>query len=121
MFYEIKLKVTKPDEKTGCEKEVTESFITNVGLFAETKGFSVYAGYQVDFAAIKRSNIIEIVNENEMDKPFYKATIVSTFVDEKKNDDIKCNQLDYYESNFSNYSCCLEKALQESLKYVGVN
>lgn len=117
MFYE--LKVTKPDEKTECEKEVTESFITNVGLFAETKGFSVYAGYQVDFVAIKRSNII--VNENEMDKPFYKATIVSTFVDKCKNDDIKCNQLDYYESNFSNYSCCLEKALQESLKYVGVN
>lgn len=54
-------------------------------------------------------------------KPNNKATIVSTFVDEKKNDDIKCNQLDYYESNFSNYSCCLEKALQESLKYVGVN
>lgn len=86
MFYELKLKVNKVDEK-GNEKEVSEKFITNVLLFseAELKGMELYNN-ECDVTDIKRSNIREIVNENDTDKPFYKATLAEIFVDDKGNE-----------------------------------
>lgn len=74
MFYEIKLKVDKENGK-GEKKEVVEHFITDVELFAEAeaKGLEQYNG-DCDVFSITRSKVIEIVNEKEEGKPFYKAT-----------------------------------------------
>lgn len=87
MYYEIKLKVNKVDEKSGEEKEVKEHYITNVDLFAEAeqKGLELYASdnMECDVFSISRSNIIEIVNEKQDDNPFFKATIVDTQIDDK--------------------------------------
>lgn len=62
MFYEIKLKVDKENDK-GEKKEVIEHFITDVVLFAEAekKGFEQYNGY-CDVFSITRSKVVEIVN-----------------------------------------------------------
>lgn len=86
MFYEIKLKVEKENSK-GEMKEVVEHFITDVELFAESeaKGLEQYNG-DCDVFSITRSKVIEIVNEKEEGKPFYKATIISTFTDENGNE-----------------------------------
>ena len=79
MYYEVKLKVMKPN-KDGLEKEVKEHFITDCSLFAEAeaKGLEQYASdnMESDVFSISRSNIIEIINEKTEDKPFFKATIV---------------------------------------------
>lgn len=81
MFYEIKLKVDKENDK-GEMKEVIERFITDVELFAEAeaKGLEQYNG-NCDVFSITRSNVVEIVNEKEEDKPFYKATLIDIFTE----------------------------------------
>lgn len=83
MFYEIKLKVEKENSK-GEMKEVVEHFITDVGLFAEAeaKGLEQYVG--CDVISITRSNVVEIVNEKEEGKPFYKATLIDIFIDDNR-------------------------------------
>jgi len=85
MFYEIKLKVDKDNGK-GEMKEVVEHFITDVGLFAEAeaKGLEQYVG--CDVISITRSNVVEIVNEKEEGKPFYKATLIDIFIDDNGNE-----------------------------------
>ena len=83
MFYEIKLKVEKENSK-GEMKEVVEHFITDVGLFAEAKGLEQYVG--CDVISITRSNVVEIVNEKEEGKPFYKATLIDIFIDDNGNE-----------------------------------
>ena len=84
MLYEITTKVKKTQED-GSEKEVTERYITDCELFAEAEhaGMHSYADYQQegDVIAIKRSNVREIVNENEQKKYYYKATIVDVTID----------------------------------------
>lgn len=86
MFYEIKLKVEKENSK-GEMKEVVEHFITDVELFAEAeaKGLERYNG-DCDVLSITRSKVIEIVNEKEEDKPFYKATLIDIFIDDNGNE-----------------------------------
>lgn len=82
MFYEIKLKVEKENSK-GDVKEVKEHFIVDCELFAEAEfaGMNQYNN-QSDVFSIIRSKIREIVNNKEEDKPFFKATIVDTFVND---------------------------------------
>lgn len=96
MYYEIKLKINKIDEKTGEEKEVKEHFITNVELFseAEAKGLELYESdnMECDVFAISRSNIIEIVNEKEEGQHFFKATVI----DEQMDDKGVVKELKYY-------------------------
>jgi hypothetical protein len=86
MFYEIKLKVDKDNGK-GEMKEVVEHFITYVGLFAEAEanGLEQYNG-NCDVTSITRSKVIEIVNEKEEGKPFYKATLIDIFIDDNGNE-----------------------------------
>lgn len=86
MFYEIKLKVEKENSK-GEMKEVVEHFITDVELFAEAEanGLEQYNG-NCDVISITRSNVVEIVNEKEEDKPFYKATLIDIFIDDNGNE-----------------------------------
>ena len=93
MFYEIKLKVEKENSK-GEMKEVVEHFITDVELFAEAeaKGLERYNGDcdeyngNCDVISITRSKVIEIVNEKEEGKPFYKATLIDIFIDDNGNE-----------------------------------
>lgn len=87
MYYEIKLKANKVDEKTGEEKEVKEHFITDVELFseAEAKGLELYASdnMECDVFSISRSNVTEIVNEKEEGQHFFKATVIDEQIDDK--------------------------------------
>lgn len=89
MLYEITTKVRKLQED-GSEKEVTERYITDCELFAEAEhaGMHSYADYQQegDVIAIKRSNIREIVNEQDNKDYYYKATIVTKTIDDKENE-----------------------------------
>lgn len=89
MLYEITTKVKKTQED-GSEKEVTERYITDCELFAEAE----YAGLKTfkdtsgggDVIAIKRSNVREIVNEQDDKAYYYKATIVTKTIDDKENE-----------------------------------
>lgn len=84
MFYEGTIKVTKMDEK-GNDKEVKESFIVeNVELFGEVeqKLLELYNG-ECEVIAIKRANIMEIVNQTSEDSKIFKAKLISIFVDDK--------------------------------------
>lgn len=124
MYYEITLKVNKVNEK-GEEKEVSEKFITNVELFseAELKGLEQYNN-ECDVTAIKRSNIMEIVNDHEVDKPFYKATIVSTFTDDNgKEKETKYHVLLHAENMVEATQIANEYMKQgmQDLKLVGIN
>lgn len=89
MLYEITTKVRKL-QKDGSEKEVTERYITDCELFAEAEhaGMHSYADYQQegDVIAIKRSNVREIVNEGDDKDYYYKATIVSKYVDDNEKE-----------------------------------
>ena len=84
MFYEGTIKVTKMDEK-GNDKEVKESFIVeNAELFGEVeqKLLKLYNG-ECEVIAIKRANIMEIVNQPSEDSKIFKAKLISIFVDDK--------------------------------------
>lgn len=85
MFYEIKLKVEKENSK-GEMKEVVEHFITDVGLFAEAEAKGLEQYVDCDVISITRSKVVEIVNEKEEDKPFYKATLIDIFIDDNGNE-----------------------------------
>lgn len=86
MFYEIKLKVDKENGK-GEKKEVGEQFYIGDEVFAEAeaKGLEQYNG-DCDVFSITRSKVIEIVNEKEEGKPFYKATLIDIFIDDNGNE-----------------------------------
>lgn len=85
MFYEIKLKVEKENSK-GEMKEVVEHFITDVGLFAESEAKGLEQYVDCDVISITHSKVVEIVNEKEEDKPFYKATLIDIFIDDNGNE-----------------------------------
>lgn len=89
MLYEITTKVKKTQED-GSEKEVTERYITDCELFAEAEhaGMHSYADYnqEGDVIAIKRSNVREIVNEQDDKDYFYKAKIVTKTIDYNANE-----------------------------------
>lgn len=78
MYYEFKIK-TKRETPRGV-KEVTELYLTDCELFAEAEhaGMSLTAG-KGDVVAIYRSDVKEIVNPNETDGDYYKATVVDVF------------------------------------------
>lgn len=82
MYYDIRLKVTKDTPKG--EKEVTERYLTDCGLFAEaeTKGLEMYNG-ACDVVAISRSAVREIVNPDEKGKrAYYRATLADIFTED---------------------------------------
>ena len=84
MYYEVTLKVTKQDNK-GKDKEVKESFLVeNAELWSEVeqRGLELYNS-EADIVAMKRSSVIEVVNEKKEDTPIFKAKRISTYVDEK--------------------------------------
>ena len=95
MYYEITDRVKRVKDD-GTEKEVNERYITDCLTFAEAeqKGIEAYSADNTDgdVVAVKRSNVKEIVNENEEKQHYFKATIVDTFTDDNGND----KELKYY-------------------------
>ena len=95
MYYEITDRVKRVKDD-GTEKEVNERYITDCLTFAEAekKGMEAYSADNTDgdVVAVKRSNVKEIVNENEEKQHYFKATIVDTFTDNNGND----KELKYY-------------------------
>lgn len=89
MLYEITTKVKKT-QVDGSEKEVTERYITDCELFSEAEyaGMKTYkdASGDGDVVAIKRSNVREIVNEQDDKAYYYKATIVTKFIDDNEKE-----------------------------------
>lgn len=84
MYYEVTLKVTKQYNK-GNDKEVKENFLVeNAELWqeVENRALELYNG-ECDIVAMKRSSIIEVVNDKKEDTPIFKAKLISTYVDEK--------------------------------------
>ena len=96
MYYEMTTKVTRVKDD-GTEKKVSECYITDCETFAEAeqKGMEAYSADNTDgdVVAVKRSNVKEIVNENEEKQHYFKATIVDTFIDDKTE---KEKELRYY-------------------------
>lgn len=82
MFYKFKIKVTKPNEKTGTEREVTEEYLTDDILYGqvELKALQIYPDRDADCITISRSNIKEIVNDELPDSQWYDATVSELFV-----------------------------------------
>lgn len=95
MYYEITDRVTRMKDD-GTEKETNERYITDCLTFAEAerKGMEMYSDYNLDgdVVAIRRSNIREIVNENEEREHYFRTTIVDISVDEHGNE----KELKYY-------------------------
>ena len=84
MFFEAKLRVEKTLD-TGEQKEVKEHYIMDAELFAEAEKmmFELYPNQAIDVFSIRRSDIREIINNKEDGKPFYKATVIDVFTDDK--------------------------------------
>lgn len=82
MLYETKVKIEKNDN--GEPKEVKEHFILDAETFGEAESItaSEYPGMSADVFAVFRSDIKEIVNQKEADKPFFKATVCDTVTDD---------------------------------------
>ncbi len=87
MLYEIKTVVTKTSDK-GEPKSVREHFILDAELHGEAEkvGFNLYPNTDVDVVAVFRSDVHEILNEKEEDKPFFKAVVVDVVEDDNGNE-----------------------------------
>lgn len=84
MLFEAKIRVEKTLD-TGEQKEVKEHYIMDAELFAEAEKmmFELYPNQKIDVFSIGRSDIREIINEKEDDKPFFKATVIDVFTDDE--------------------------------------
>lgn len=85
MFYELSIKTTVQD-KNGNDKEVKEKYITDCLLFAEAECKGMEHSGNADVTDIKRSNVTEIINSKGEEETFYKAKVVSIFIDENGNE-----------------------------------
>lgn len=85
MLYETKLSVEKPGDK-GESKIVKEHYIMDAETHgdAENTAYKLYDGLkgELDVFAVFRSDIREIINEKEDDKPFFKATVIDITIDD---------------------------------------
>lgn len=90
MLYETKAKVHRL-APTGEDKEVREHFIMNAESFAEAelRTLTEYSnvGEDADVFAVFRSNVYEIVNDKEEDKPYFLATVTDTVIDENSGNE----------------------------------
>lgn len=96
MLHEIKLSVEKTLD-SGEQKMVKEHYICDAELHGEAEkiGYDLYPNTQIDVFAVFRSDIHEIVNEKEDDKPFFKATVidVQSDLDTGKEKELKYQML----------------------------
>lgn len=117
MFYEGTIKVTKMDDK-GIDKEVKESFIVeNVELFGEVeqKLLELYNG-ECEVIAIKRANIMEIVNQPSEDSKIFKAKLITTFVDEKGKEKEKPYYVLLFAKNIENANSIMKEYVKSGLQ-----
>lgn len=89
MFYEITAEIEKTLEN-GLTKKVKEQYITDCEFFTEAENKAIehlqcFNDGEIDVTAIKRSKVIEIVNEIESDF-FFRATVVQTKLDDNGNE-----------------------------------
>lgn len=87
MLYEIKLTVTKPNDR-GEIAAVKEHYILDAELHgdAEKVGFDLYPNTDVDVTSVFRSDIREIINAKDDDNPFFKSTVSEVVIDEAGNE-----------------------------------
>lgn len=83
MLFETKITVVKT-LPSGEEKDTKEHYILDAELYAEAEKamYELYPGQSIDVSAIFRSDVREIINEKEEDKPFFKATVVDVVTDD---------------------------------------
>lgn len=83
MFFEVKLRVDRENSKGELKKVVEHFIVEGCWLFAEAEQRALQE-YDNDCEVfyIAQSKIVEIVNQKEDGKPFFKATVVSLFVDD---------------------------------------
>lgn len=82
MYTEVKIRTPRVNPRTYEEKDVTVHFITladEVLAPSELKALEA-CGMKGDVIAVYQSQIKEIVNGKEHDKPLFKATLVQDFV-----------------------------------------
>ena len=83
MFFEVKLRVEKENSKGELKKVVEHYIVDGCELFAEAEQKALKEfDNKCEVFFIAKSKIIEIYNEKEDDKPFFKATIVSVFTND---------------------------------------
>ena len=115
MLYEFKVKVERENSK-GELKQVSEHYIIDgCEFFAEVEAKAIEEfGNESDVYAIVRSKIKEIVNEKEVCKPFFKATIVSTYTDDDGNDKETKEQVLVCAKDVSEATKIMERHLQQA-------
>lgn len=117
MYFEGTIKATKMDEK-GIDKEVKESFIIeNAELFgeAEQKLLELYNG-ECEVVAIKRANILEIVNQPSEDSKIFKAKLITTFVDDKGKEKEKAYYVLLFAKNIENANSIMREYVKSGLQ-----
>ena len=82
MYTEVKIRTKRVDPKTTEEKNIVVHFITPADECLSPSELKALQACQSesDVIALYQSPIKEIVNEKEYDKPFFKATLVQTFI-----------------------------------------
>lgn len=110
MLYEIKLSVSKED-KIAKEHYILDA--VNHGD-AEKQGYEIYpTGTEIDVFAVFRSDIKEIVNKKEYDKPFFKATVIDVFTDDSGKEKETKYQMLVCAKNIMEATTMMEQYLQQ--------
>ena len=118
MFYEITAEVEKTLEN-GLFKKVKEQYITDCLLFTEAENKALeylkafYDG-EIDITAIKRSKVIEIVNETESEY-YFRATVVQTQLDDNGNEKELKYQLLVSAPDINKATVLMQNHLQQGL------
>lgn len=119
MYYEVTLKVTKQVNK-GNDKEVKENFLVeNAELWSEVenRGLELYNG-ECDIVAMKRSSVIEVVNEKKEDTPIFKAKLISTYVDEKGKEKEKSWVVALFAADMNEANKKMQEYIKQGMEYL---
>lgn len=113
MLYEFKIKVERENAK-GELKQVSEHYIIDgCELFAEVEAKALEEfGAECDVFAITRSKIKEIVNQKDIDKPFFKATVVDVYTDDNGEEKESSYQVLVCEKNVAEATKIIEEYLK---------
>lgn len=83
MLYEVKLRIENENSKGELKKVVEHYIIDKCELFAEAEMRALQEhDNNCEVFYIAQSKIVEIVNQKEDDKPYFKAMVVSVSIDD---------------------------------------
>ena len=83
MFFEAKLRIEKENSKGELKKVVEHFIIEGCELFGEAELRTLHEyDNNCEVFHIAQSKIVEIVNQKEDGKPFFKAMVVSVSIDD---------------------------------------